>query len=197
MMSKFTKPLALGFATAFFLTTSAATVLACGGRLNPQDFNSQSGQEFNSQSGQGPSYNGQTQSNGQFGNQMGRQLGARMGPGQGGQGQFQGGPGSQLGYGQGGPTQQGMSESIIFEIVDKQGCTTDACTTLVLQDAYGHRIQVGAVEFDAALTADASLEELVYHLAQNGSAVKGRLELGGQDGDTTRTYNLLVDKIYS
>lgn len=193
-MSKFTKPLALGFATAFFLTTSAATVLACSGRLNPQD--------FDSQSGQGPSYNGQTQSNGQFGNQMGRQLGARMGPGQGGHGQSQGGPGSQLGYGQGGyghggPMQQGTSESIIFEIVDKQGCTTDACTTLVLQDAYGHRIQVGAVEFDAALTADASLEELVYHLAQNGSAVKGRLELGGQDGDTTRTYNLLVDKIYS
>lgn len=166
-MSKFTKPLALGFATAFFLTTSAATVLACGGRLDPQD--------FSSQGGQGPSYNGQTQSNGQFDNQMGRQLG----------------------YDHGGPMQQGTSESIIFEIVDKQGCTTDACTTLVLQDAYGHRIQVGAVEFDAALTADATLEELVYHLAQNGSAVKGRLELGGQDGDTTRTYNLLVDKIYS
>jgi hypothetical protein len=84
----------------------------------------------------------------------------------------------------------------IFEIVDKTDCDTDACTSLVLRDANGADVTVSAVEYDESFVETASLDELNYHLSQNGSAVRGHLEYAG-DVDGVATYSFIVEQIYS
>jgi hypothetical protein len=215
-MTKFTKSLAFGVA-ATMLLASTASYAACD-RYDSSQNGDQQHSSSNQTGNAGSQYGGYQghQGNGQLGSQFGgyqnHQGGGYQGGGQpgsqfGGYQGHQGGgqPGAQLGYNNGhngghqsgSVLQQSTSESLIFEIVDKENCTTDACEGLTLRDANGHQILVGDITFDEALTEETSLEELAYHLAQNGSAIRGSLELGGADGDAERTYNLHVEQIFS
>ncbi|MGI9416147.1 MAG: hypothetical protein ACR2PM_20925 [Hyphomicrobiales bacterium] len=84
----------------------------------------------------------------------------------------------------------------IFQIVDKADCKTDDCASITVRDTDGSDIQVKTVTYADDLIEASSLEEVVYHLAQNGSAVRGRL-VPGKDDDGAETYSLEVEQIYS
>jgi len=88
------------------------------------------------------------------------------------------------------------TKSRIFEITDKSECDEEGCDALTLRDADGSEIEVAGIEFDKGIIDGTSEEELSYHLSQNGSAIRGRLqEVEAKNGDTT--YSVVVEKIYS
>lgn len=86
-------------------------------------------------------------------------------------------------------------ESRIYEITGKDDCTIDECDGLTLRTADGVEIEVDGVEFVDGLYEGSSEEELTYHLAQNGSAVRGRLQEEIDEGEIS--YSFICEKIYS
>lgn len=86
-------------------------------------------------------------------------------------------------------------QSRIFEITDKGDCSIDECDGLTLRSADGLEIEVDGIEFVDGLYEGSSEEELTYHLAQNGNAVRGRLQEERDDDEIT--YSFICEKIYS
>ncbi len=85
--------------------------------------------------------------------------------------------------------------SRIFEISEKENCTEKGCDGLTLRDAEGVEIEISSVEYAEELYEGSSVEELNYHLGQNGSALRGRLQEIREDGEIS--YGFICEKIYS
>ena len=88
-----------------------------------------------------------------------------------------------------------FSESRLFEIVEKERCDERGCESLTLRDPEGVEIEISGFEYADEMMGGTSEEELNYHLAQNGSALRGRLEEVREDGEIT--YKFICEKIYS
>jgi hypothetical protein len=83
----------------------------------------------------------------------------------------------------------------IFEITEKDNCSERGCDGLSLRGPDGAEYEVGGLEYVDEMYEGASLEELNYHLAQNGGAMRGRLEEVREEEEIT--YKFICEKIYS